>query len=46
MHKQKSYDRQVHLQPDNQESSGRVLPQNQHHNIKKEALGPNTKRSK
>ncbi len=27
-------------------ASGHVLPQNQHHNVKKEALGPNIKRSK
>lgn len=46
MRKQKQYDQQVSLQADNQESSGRVLPQNQHTNIKKEALGPNARRSK
>ncbi len=28
------------------QAAGRVLPQNQHYNVKKEALGPNTKRSK
>ncbi len=46
MRKQKPYDQQSGLQATEQENTGHVLPQNQHHNIKKEALGPNTKRSK
>lgn len=46
MRKQKSYDRQANQTDAGQENTGHVLPQNQHHNIKKEALGPNTKRSK
>jgi hypothetical protein len=38
------YDSQVSLQKNNQETSGEVKNQNEHHNAKKEALGPNTKR--
>ena len=47
MSKQKqNYDQLVSLQKDNQETTGKVENQNQHHNIKKEALGPNTRRKR
>ncbi len=39
------YDRSKSLQKDNHESGGKPKPQNEHFNSKKEALGPNTKRS-
>ena len=42
----KAYDDLVSFQKDNKETKGKVEIQNQNHNIKKEALGPNTERGK
>lgn len=42
--KNKSYQNKTSLQKDNHEESGAVKNQNEHFNIKKQALGPNTKR--
>lgn len=41
---EKEYNQNVSFQKDNQENKGKVEDQNQHHNVKKEGLGPNTKR--
>ena len=40
------YDEMKSLQKDNHESSGKVKNQNEHFNIRKQALGPNTRRGK
>ncbi len=40
-----SYGHGKSLQKDNHEDGGKPRPQNEHYNSKKEALGPNTKRS-
>lgn len=42
----KSYDQMVSFQKDNHETKGPVENQNEHHNARKEALGPNTRRDK
>lgn len=44
MKKYKPYDETVSLQKDNHEETGKPKPQNEDHNIKKQALGPNTRR--
>lgn len=42
--KKTSYDQIVSYQEDNHEEKGKVENQNQHHNVKKEALGKNVQR--
>lgn len=40
----KEYEQAVDFQKNNQEASGAVNNQNEHYNIRKQALGPNGKR--
>ncbi len=44
--KDKSYQNTVSLQKDNHEETGHVKNQNEHYNIRKQALGPNGRRGK
>lgn len=42
----KDYEQKVSFQEDNHEARGSVENQNKNHNVKKQSLGPNTRRGK
>lgn len=44
--KRDDYEQRVSLQEDNHEARGSVENQNKHTNVRKQALGPNTRRGK